>query len=121
MDIGNVALTITHLIVLLSIWNMSYQLIKIKSSVSRKGYKNTIIKLLITEIVMILCGILYLWVILYPPFAAYTWNKVFNDIIEKLIMIERVIYLLGIIVILPTCILILLILMCLKKKKRNCK
>ena len=120
MDIGNVALTITHLIVLLSICNMSYQLIKIKSSVSRKGYKNTIIKLLITEIVMILCGILYLWVILYPPFAAY-WNKVFNDIIEKLIMIERVIYLLGIIVILPTCILILLILMCLKKKKRNCK
>ena len=117
MDIGNVALTITHLIVLLSICNMSYQLIKIKSSVSRKGYKNTIIKLLITEIVMIL----YLWVILYPPFAAYTWNKVFNDIIEKLIMIERVIYLLGIIVILPTCILILLILMCLKKKKRNCK
>ena len=116
MDIGNVALTITHLIVLLSICNMSYQLIKIKSSVSRKGYKNTIIKLLITEIVMILCGILYLWVILYPPFAAYTWNKVFNDI-----MIERVIYLLGIIVILPTCILILLILMCLKKKKRNCK
>ena len=107
MDIGNVALTITHLIVLLSICNMSYQLIKIK--------------LLITEIVMILCGILYLWVILYPPFAAYTWNKVFNDIIEKLIMIERVIYLLGIIVILPTCILILLILMCLKKKKRNCK
>ena len=71
MDIGNVALTITHLIVLLSICNMSYQLIKIKSSVSRKGYKNTIIKLLITEIVMILCGILYLWVILYPPFAAY--------------------------------------------------
>ena len=115
MDIGNVALTITHLIVLLSICNMSYQLIKIKSSVSRKGYKNTIIKLLITEIVMILCGILYLWVILYPPFAAYTWNKVFNDIIEKLIMIERII------VILPTCILILLILMCLKKKKRNCK
>ena len=38
MDIGNVALTITHLIVLLSICNMSYQLIKIKSSVSRKGY-----------------------------------------------------------------------------------
>ena len=56
MDIGNVALTITHLIVLLSICNMSYQLIKIKSSVSRKGYKNTIIKLLITEIVMILCN-----------------------------------------------------------------
>lgn len=121
MDIGNVALTITHLIVLFSICNMCYQLIRTKSNVSRKGYRKTIRKLLITEAIMILCGILQLWVILYPPFAAYTWNKVFNDIIEKLIMIERAIYLLGIIVILPTCILILLILLCLKKKKRNCK
>ena len=31
MDIGNVALTITHLIVLFSICNMCYQLIKIKN------------------------------------------------------------------------------------------
>ena len=118
MDIGDVILTITSLSVLLSICNMCYQLIRTKSNVSRKGYRKTIRKLLITEAIMILCGILQLWVILFPPFAAYTWTKVFDDIIEKLFMIGRVIYLLGIIVILPSCILILL---CLKKKKRNCK
>lgn len=98
MDIGNVALTITHLIVLLSICNMSYQLIKIKSSVSRKGYKNTIIKLLITEIVMILCRNFILMGNIIPTICCLYLEQSVYDIIEKLIMIERVIYLLGIIV-----------------------
>lgn len=51
MDIGNVALTITHLIVLFSICNMCYQLIRTKSNVSRKGYRKTIRKLSIPEII----------------------------------------------------------------------
>lgn len=51
-------------------------------------------------------GIIQLWVVLYPPFVIYTWNKVLSGWMEKFVWLERGVYLLETVIVLPISIVI---------------
>lgn len=97
MDFGDIILGIVDVGIFVSF----YQMICIKKRIKTNGCKAALKKLLLCEGYLLAIGIIQLWVVLYPPFVIYTWNKVLSGWMEKFVWLERGVYLLETVIVLP--------------------
>ncbi|MEI3299422.1 MAG: hypothetical protein V8R67_01755 [Eubacterium sp.] len=106
MDFGDIILGIVDVGILVGIFVSFYQMICTKKRIKTNGCKAALKKLLLCEGYLLAIGIIQLWVVLYPPFVIYTWNKVLSGWMEKFVWLERGVYLLETVIVLPISIVI---------------
>lgn len=120
MDLGDIILAVIAVGIWAVIFFSGYRLFRMKKNIEEKGSKVAFRKIVFCEALLIGSGIIQLWAVMYPPFAVYTWDKVYTGWVEKIIMVERAFYLLETVIMLPIAILVVGI-MAVRKDKRGGK
>ena len=102
MDIGDIILVIFDILLFLSICFVAFSCFWSVRLVRKRGYKKTLKFLVFSEAALIVVGLLQLWVVLYPPFVYYTWNKaVLSEFWRVVLGAIRYGYLGGVCVLMP--------------------
>lgn len=102
MDIGDIILLVFDVLLFLCLCFAIFICLWSAKLVRKYGYKKTFFCLGLSEATMIVIGVLQLWVVLYPPFVYYTWNKaVMSEFWNFVLGIIRYGYLGAVFVLMP--------------------
>lgn len=119
MDLGDIILAVIAVGIWGCIFFSGYQLFRMKKNIEEKGSKVAFRKIVFCEALLIGSGIIQLWAVMYPPFAVYTWDKVYTGWVEKFLLVERAFYLLETVILLPAAIVVVGIMRIKRKNPRE--